>query len=140
MSIASALARGRESFERQAWEDAHAQLRAEDAERALGADDLMLLAASAQMIGADADAASAWARAHTAYLEQDTATFAALCDASDSRRRVCGSETPRVVLRCSTRSWPRSPQARCRHSSWARFTAPCSRRAPRCAICEDACD
>ncbi|HEY2849762.1 MAG TPA: hypothetical protein VGI97_07785, partial [Gemmatimonadaceae bacterium] len=79
MNIAGALARARESFERQAWEDAHGQLLAEDRERALEPEDVVRLATAAQMLGADADALSAWTRAHTEFLKRDDKLRAARC-------------------------------------------------------------
>ena len=79
MNTAGALARARESFERQAWEDAHGQLLAEDRERALEPEDLVRLATAAQMFGADADAVNAWTRAHTEFLKRDDKRRAARC-------------------------------------------------------------
>src|SRR6476646_6967234 len=79
MHTAGALARARESFERQAWEEAHDQLLAEDREHALEPEDLGRLATAAQMLGADADAGSAWARAHAEFLKRDDKRRAARC-------------------------------------------------------------
>ena len=79
MTGASALAKGREHFARQAWDDAYAELSHADHEAALDADDLERLASSAQMLGKDADATAAWTRAHTEFLKRDERARAALC-------------------------------------------------------------
>ena len=79
MNSAGALSRARESFERQAWENAHGQLLAEDRERALEPEDLVRLATAAQMLGADAEAVSSWTRAHTEFLKRDDTLRAARC-------------------------------------------------------------
>ena len=64
MTTADALDRGRESFGRQAWADAYAQLSAADREAPLEPEDLERLATAAYLLGRDADSAEAWARAH----------------------------------------------------------------------------
>lgn len=79
MTVASALTKGRESFERRAWDDAHAQLTAENRERALEPEDLVMLASAAQMIGADVEAESVWARAHTEFVKRGDNRRAAWC-------------------------------------------------------------
>lgn len=58
------LERGRESFQRQEWGDAHAQLSAADHESSLDVADLERLAVAADLIGRDGDSADVWARAH----------------------------------------------------------------------------
>jgi DNA-binding CsgD family transcriptional regulator len=62
--VTDALDRGRESFGRQAWGDAFAELSAADREGALGLEDLERLAVAAYLVGADADSDDAWLRAH----------------------------------------------------------------------------
>ena len=49
------LERGRESFDREAWADAHESLSRVDRAVPLGAEDLELLARSAYMLGHDDD-------------------------------------------------------------------------------------
>jgi DNA-binding CsgD family transcriptional regulator/tetratricopeptide (TPR) repeat protein len=68
MNSDDALHRGRESYARQAWGDAFAQLSAADAESALEPADLELLAMAAALIGADEAAVDIGARAHQEYL------------------------------------------------------------------------
>jgi DNA-binding NarL/FixJ family response regulator len=68
MSTDDALHRGRESFARQQWGDAFAQLSAADAESALEPADLELFAIAAVMIGEDEMAVDIGARAHQEYL------------------------------------------------------------------------
>ncbi|HEV7704302.1 MAG TPA: LuxR C-terminal-related transcriptional regulator [Gemmatimonadaceae bacterium] len=79
MTGASALARGREHFARQAWDDAYTALAHADHDAALDADDLERLASAAQMVGKDVDAAAAWTRAHTEFLKRDARARAAMC-------------------------------------------------------------
>ena len=64
-----ALARGRELFDRRAWQDCWAALSAADGEAPLGADDLSLLSISAYLAGHDDSSADALGRAHRAYLD-----------------------------------------------------------------------
>ena len=64
MTMVDALDRGRESFGRQAWADAYAQLVAADHQSSLGPEDLERLATAAYLVGRDADSAEAWERAH----------------------------------------------------------------------------
>jgi DNA-binding CsgD family transcriptional regulator len=64
MGMADAVDRGRESFSRQAWADAYAQLSAADGEAPLELDDLERLAAAAYLAGDDAASTDAWVRAH----------------------------------------------------------------------------
>jgi DNA-binding CsgD family transcriptional regulator/tetratricopeptide (TPR) repeat protein len=68
MSTDDALHRGRESFARQQWGDAFAQLSAADAESALEPADLELFAMAAVLIGEDEMAVDTGARAHQEYL------------------------------------------------------------------------
>ena len=79
MSAASALASGREHFARQTWDDAYAALSRADDDAPLDADDLERLASAAQMLGKDAEAATAWTRAHTEFLKRDERARAARC-------------------------------------------------------------
>ena len=73
------VARARESFGRQAWGEAYAQLSAADQAAPLGLDDLERLALAAVLIGKDADSADAGARAHQESLRLDDAARAARC-------------------------------------------------------------
>jgi DNA-binding NarL/FixJ family response regulator len=68
MTTDDAVHRGRESFARQAWGDAFAQLSAADTELALEPADLELLAMAAALMGADEAAVDIGARAHQEYL------------------------------------------------------------------------
>lgn len=71
------LARARESFGRQMWGDAYAQLSAADHTAPLGLDDLERLALAAFLIGRDAESADVGARAHHESLRLDDAPRAA---------------------------------------------------------------
>jgi DNA-binding NarL/FixJ family response regulator len=73
------VARGRESFGRQAWGEAYALLSAADHAEPLGLDDLERLALVAALIGKDADSADAGARAHHESLRQGDGARAARC-------------------------------------------------------------
>ena len=64
MAMTGALDRGRESFRKQAWADANAQLSAADREAPLELDDLERLAAAAYLAGDDTASDDAWVRAH----------------------------------------------------------------------------
>jgi DNA-binding CsgD family transcriptional regulator len=79
MPVASALDRGRESFARQAWGDAFAQLSAADRETALELDDLERLAVAAYLVGRDSETDDAWARAHHECLRLGQVVRAARC-------------------------------------------------------------
>jgi DNA-binding CsgD family transcriptional regulator len=68
MNTDDALYRGRESFARQAWGDAFAQLSAADKESALEPADLELVAVAAVLVGEDEMAVDTGARAHQEYL------------------------------------------------------------------------
>jgi DNA-binding CsgD family transcriptional regulator len=63
------LERGRESYTRRAWIDAHASLSGADTTVGLGAPDLELLATAAYMLGRDHEYVNALERAHHVYLE-----------------------------------------------------------------------
>lgn len=73
------LERGRESFERMAWWDAHARLSAADRAEPLEADDLERLAVAAYLAGRDADSEEAWTRAHHRFLAVEAWGQAARC-------------------------------------------------------------
>ena len=77
MPVDDFLILGRESFQRQDWGDAYAQLSAANCEAPLGLDDLERLAVIAYMIGKDADSADAWTRAHQECLRLENAPRAA---------------------------------------------------------------
>jgi DNA-binding CsgD family transcriptional regulator/tetratricopeptide (TPR) repeat protein len=79
VSVANALKRGREFYERQAWGDAFAELSAADREAALELDDLERLAVAAYLVGADADSDDAWLRAHHECLRLGDVVKAARC-------------------------------------------------------------
>ena len=79
MTGAEALDRGRESFGRQAWGEAYAQLSAADHEAALESEDLERLATAAYLVGRDAECADIWARAHHKFLKRGDAERAARC-------------------------------------------------------------
>lgn len=79
MTAASSLARGRELFDDQQWEEVHTLLSEVDREQPLEAEELVRLATSAQMIGREAEAASAWSRAHTEFLRQGEIMPAVRC-------------------------------------------------------------
>jgi hypothetical protein len=64
MSRVDALDRGRESFRRQEWGDAYAQLSAAGRQVSLEPDDLERLAVAAYLAGRDADSEEAWTGAH----------------------------------------------------------------------------
>jgi tetratricopeptide (TPR) repeat protein len=58
------LERGRESYGRQQWADAYAELSAAGRDAALDPEDLGRLATSAYLTGKDAESTDAWVRAH----------------------------------------------------------------------------
>jgi DNA-binding CsgD family transcriptional regulator len=70
------LERGRESYAKGAWLDAHGALTAADQEMGLGAEDLELLARSAYMLGRDDDYVRGLERAHGAHLDAGEASRA----------------------------------------------------------------
>jgi DNA-binding CsgD family transcriptional regulator len=73
------LERGRESYARGAWTDAHESLSRVDQAAPLGAGDLELLATSAYMLGHDDDYLSDLERAHHAHLDAGEALRAVRC-------------------------------------------------------------
>src|SRR5688500_18459979 len=73
------VARGRESFGRQARGEAYALLSAADHAVPLGLDDLVRPSLAAALIGKDADSAAAGARAHHESLRQGDGARAARC-------------------------------------------------------------
>ncbi|MBI1885724.1 MAG: DNA-binding response regulator [Chloroflexi bacterium] len=79
MTTTDALDRGRESFGRQAWGDAYAQMSAADHEASLELEDLVRLAVAADLTGRDAESADIWARAHHECLRLGDAARAARC-------------------------------------------------------------
>jgi DNA-binding CsgD family transcriptional regulator len=79
MTTAGTFHQGRESFRRQAWADAYAQLAAADRESALEPEDLERLAMAACLVGRDAECLDLWARAHQAFLGRGEAARAARC-------------------------------------------------------------
>jgi DNA-binding CsgD family transcriptional regulator len=79
MTMADPLDQGRESFGRQAWADAFAQLSAADRESPLAPEDLERLATAAYLLGRDADSIDIWARAHHEFLRRGEVERAARC-------------------------------------------------------------
>src|SRR5688572_23513451 len=79
MSTTDALERGRASFDRKAWGDAHAQLSFADQQVPLQPDDLERLAMATFLIGKDADSIDLWSRAHHERLRRGEGEAAALC-------------------------------------------------------------
>jgi hypothetical protein len=64
MTTAGGLDRGRESFARQAWATAYAELAAADRDAPLGPEDLQRLAVTAHLVGRDDESAELWERLH----------------------------------------------------------------------------
>jgi DNA-binding CsgD family transcriptional regulator len=79
MTTADTLVQGRESFGRQAWVDAFAQLSAADRETPLAPEDLERLATAAYLLGRDADSTDIWARAHHELVRRGDVERAARC-------------------------------------------------------------
>ena len=79
MSTGDALDQGRESFGRQAWGDAYAQLSAADQGAPLGPEDLELLATAAYLVGREVDSVDALTRAHHECLRVGDTARAARC-------------------------------------------------------------
>ena len=73
------LERGRASYERRAWSDAHAALRSADARGSLGTGDLQRLATAAYMLGRDDEYVQALERAHRIHLADGDILPAARC-------------------------------------------------------------
>jgi tetratricopeptide (TPR) repeat protein len=68
MTEAPALARGRESFQRKAWEDSYRLLKSADDEAPLEPEDLERLAMAANLLGRDEESEGFIARAHQMFL------------------------------------------------------------------------
>lgn len=79
MTTADALNRGRESFERQAWGDAYAELSGADNDASLELEDLERLALAAHLVGRDDDRADILKRAHHESLRIGDVPRAARC-------------------------------------------------------------
>ena len=79
MTMTRALDRGRESFRRQAWADAYAQMSAADRDAPLEVADLEMLAAAASLAGDDPASADAWIRAHQEYMRAGNPARAVRC-------------------------------------------------------------
>jgi len=79
MTAADALHRGRESFERQRWGEAYAQLSAADRDAPLDPDDLERLATAAFLLGRDDDSSVYLERAHQLSLDRDDYERATRC-------------------------------------------------------------
>jgi DNA-binding CsgD family transcriptional regulator len=77
--VASALDRGRTSFERHAWSDAYAELSAANQEAPLEPDDLERLATAAYVVGREEESADLWARVHHELLTRGHTERAARC-------------------------------------------------------------
>ena len=78
-SAAAAVERGRETFARNEWANAHESLSAVERGAGLGAADLELLARSAYMLGRDDEYMETLERAHRAHVEDDRLLAAARC-------------------------------------------------------------
>lgn len=79
MSRAGTVERGRESFQRQQWEDAYSQLAEADRETPLDPEDLERLATTAYLIGRDAECGDIWTRAHQELLGRNEVQRAVRC-------------------------------------------------------------
>ena len=79
MNVIDELERGRASYARRAWGDAHESLTRADQASSLDADDLELLATAAYMLGLDDDYLGAMERAHHAHLAAGEALPAVRC-------------------------------------------------------------
>ncbi|MGH2353018.1 MAG: DNA-binding response regulator, partial [Chloroflexota bacterium] len=79
MTTADALDRGRESFGRRAWAEAHAQLVAADQQAPLQPEDLERLAVAADLVGRNDDCADALTRAHHEFLRLGDPARAVQC-------------------------------------------------------------
>src|SRR5262245_20107902 len=76
---AHVLQLGRESFRKQAWAAAYAELIAADRETPLDAEDLTSVAQAALLIGKEADGIALLARAHQAFLSRGAKQPAVRC-------------------------------------------------------------
>ncbi|MFQ6026332.1 MAG: LuxR C-terminal-related transcriptional regulator [Dehalococcoidia bacterium] len=79
MTTPNTLDQGRDSFRRQVWGEAYAQLLAADGEKPLPVDDLDRLAISAYLTGREDDCVSFWTREHNECLQAGDPTRAARC-------------------------------------------------------------
>ncbi|MCH9040182.1 MAG: DNA-binding response regulator [Chloroflexi bacterium] len=79
MNTGDVLERGRESFHRKVWGDAHSLLSTADSQSPLGPEDLNLLAVASFLISRNDDSADMWARAHQEYIRLGNPTRAARC-------------------------------------------------------------
>ena len=79
MNTGDVLERGRESFHRKVWGDAHSLLSTADSQSPLGPEDLNLLAVASFLISQNDDSADMWARAHQEYIRLGNPTRAARC-------------------------------------------------------------
>ncbi|MDP8961333.1 MAG: LuxR C-terminal-related transcriptional regulator [Actinomycetota bacterium] len=79
MTTADTLDRARDSFGRQAWEDAYARLSAADHQEPLEFEDLERLAVAAYLTGRDEECEEVWARAHHECLRMGDPARAAQC-------------------------------------------------------------
>jgi DNA-binding CsgD family transcriptional regulator len=79
VSAIDELERGRESYARRAWGEAHESLTRAERALSLGADDLQLLATAAYMLGRDDDYLNALERAHHTHLEAGETLPAVRC-------------------------------------------------------------
>jgi DNA-binding CsgD family transcriptional regulator len=70
MTVADALARGRDALARGAWSEAYQQLRASDQDAALDPEDLQRLALAAVLIGRDTEGTEILARAYQGFLQR----------------------------------------------------------------------
>ena len=89
----AAVELGRESFERNAWAEAHESLSAADRESELSAEDLELLARCAYMLGRDDEYMDGMERAHRAHLDADRPVPAASCAFWIGDRLLLNGET-----------------------------------------------
>jgi DNA-binding NarL/FixJ family response regulator len=79
VSMAEALARGREAFLRRDWADVVAELSAADREAPLGPEDLERLASAIYLAGGDDDSVEVWERAHHELLRRGDLLRAVRC-------------------------------------------------------------
>jgi ATP/maltotriose-dependent transcriptional regulator MalT len=77
--MSDALRRGRESFERSAWKEAHAALSAADQDRRLEAPDVERLAMAAWLLGREPESIELLARAHQDFVAGGEPARAARC-------------------------------------------------------------
>jgi hypothetical protein len=75
MTTAGGLDLGRESFARQAWATAYAELAAADRDAPPGPEDLQRLAVAAYLVGRDDESAELWERLHRELLRAARSAF-----------------------------------------------------------------